>query len=293
MKKMTILIAFWLSQSVSSAQIFEMGTGILFGEDHTYKVTACAGWVLDNKSGAGQGLHMLFYPQGETYRNSPVIVYGRSVPKDQAPTIKSQVDNTIKDFHKNGSPDYKGEKQPSITLTNGVPAEVYHFSGDQWGNYEAAAYYDEEDTINYLVFNSRSKESFDKYINDFYEMASSYRNTYKAPTSLKNVDVDVLISLVKKQLESPEAKEYEAYAAKAVGKNMGNFMRMCTSYAPQKEPTSFHMFIRISGDGTILESVIYPQNRLTSCFRGFMWEVKFPRHIFDSFLFDINMKVKK
>jgi hypothetical protein len=293
MKTMPIIIALVLSRSVAFAQIFEMGTGMLFGEDHTFKVTACPGWVLDNKSGVGQGLHMLFYPKGETYGDSPVIVYGRSVPKNQVPTIKSQVDNTIRDFHKNGSPDYRGEKQPFINLTNGDPVEVYHFSGDQWGNYEAAAYYDEEDTINYLVFNARTKESFDKYIDDFYEIASSYRNIYRPLRSLKNVEIDVLISQTKKQLESPGAKEYEAYAAKAVGQNMANIMRACTTYSPQKEPTSFHMFIRINGNGTISESVVYPKNRLTSCFRGFMWEVKFPRHIYDSFLFDINMKVKK
>ena len=182
MRIISTLLAIWLCQSVALASITEKGKGMLFGGDHAFFVTAASGWVLDNQSGVGQGLHMVFYPADKTWANSPVIIYGRAVPKYEVPTIKSQVERTVEDFHKKGSPDYMGERQPSIKLSNGKPIELYHFSGDQWGNYEAAAYYDEKDTINYLIFNARTKESFIKYLNDFLEIALTYKNIYTPPS---------------------------------------------------------------------------------------------------------------
>ena len=48
------------------ANITEGGTGMIFGSDHAFCFTAPAGWVLDNQSGVQQGLHMVFYPVGQS-----------------------------------------------------------------------------------------------------------------------------------------------------------------------------------------------------------------------------------
>ena len=74
---------------------------------------------------------MVFYPKGGTWSNSPVIVYGRAVPVTHAMTIKSQVEQTVSDFHKNGSPNYSSKAKPSLALPNGRKAEIYYYAGDR------------------------------------------------------------------------------------------------------------------------------------------------------------------
>ncbi|MFX0202900.1 MAG: hypothetical protein ACFFCW_42900, partial [Candidatus Hodarchaeota archaeon] len=85
MKTISTLLAFLFCHSLALASITEKGTGMLFGEDHAFSVTAISGWVLDNQSGVRQGLHMVFYPVGRTWADSPVIIYGRAVSKSEIP----------------------------------------------------------------------------------------------------------------------------------------------------------------------------------------------------------------
>lgn len=286
-----LAIATFLVVFSVNAGITEGGRGMLFGTDHAFAVTAKSGWVLDNQSGVGQGLHMVFYPKGETWLNSPVIIYGRAVPAAEVADVKTHVENTVSEFRKNGSPNYSGEKQPPLVLKNGRKTELYFYSGDQWGNYEAAVYFREDDTINYLVFNSRSKENFDKYLKDFQQIASTYQNLYR-PAAV--VTVEKLNSLKKESssmLKKPEGKEYEAAAVQAVGQTMATAMRDCTDYIRNKEMPAFSYFVRIDKEGGIVESYIYPTNALSACFSGLMSNAQYPAHTFESFLLNIEMKV--
>lgn len=191
MRAISLIVAIWLlCPFVVFAEIIEEGRGLLFGPNHAFFVTAGPGWVLDNKSGANRGLHMVFYPSGESWSDSPVIVYGRSVPKSIAPTVKIQVEKTVKAFHQNGNPKYAGKKQPSLELSNGQPVEIFHFSGDKWGNYEAAGYFVEKDTINFLIYSARTKETFIKHLKDFYEIAHTYVNIYTSASVPLKLDFD-------------------------------------------------------------------------------------------------------
>jgi hypothetical protein len=160
MKTISMLLAILFFHSLALAGIAEKGRGMLFGADHAFFVTAASGWVLDNQSGIGQGLHMVFYPVAYTWPDSPVIIYGRAVPKSKVRTIRSLVERTVEEFHQNESPHFRGERKKSIRLPNGKDADIYHFSGDQWGNYEAGAYYAEKDTINFLTRTSRNQTGF-------------------------------------------------------------------------------------------------------------------------------------
>lgn len=286
-----IAIVTFLISLTANASITEGGRGMLFGADHAFAVTAKAGWILDNQSGVSQGLHMAFYPKGETWSDSAVIVYGRAIPITETTSVKSQVEHTVSDFRKNGSPNYSSEVQAPITLNNGQKAEIYHFSGDQWGNYEAVAYFLETDTINFLVFNSRTKETFEKYIGDFHQIVSSYQNLYKPPTTITSEKLDSLKSESSSILAKSGGKEYESKAVQAVGQIMASAMRDCTSYLRNKELPAFSYFVRINSEGSIGESTIFPTNALSACFSGLMANVKYPAHTFGSFVLNIKMKL--
>ncbi len=264
---------------------------MLFGSDHAFFVSAVSGWVLDNQSGVSQGVHMVFYPVGQTWGDSPAIIYGRATPKSEIPTVRAKVEKTIEEFHNSGSPEYKGERKPSVYLPNSGSVDIYFYSGDQWGNYEAAAYFEEKDTINFLVYNARTKEAFEKYLDDFYSIVQTYENIYTSPSALKKSEADELIVEAKKQLDAPGGREYETKIIQATGQQMANIMHDCTSYLSDDELSPFHLFTRIDSDGTTSELKVYPTTALSVCFKGLMSDIRYPAHSFDSFLLDINIKI--
>jgi len=288
--RVATIIALLLSVSVS-ASITEAGRGMLFGEDHAFAVSATAGWVLDNQSGVRQGLHMLFYPKGESWANSPVIIYGRAVSTSESANVKIQVERTVKDFRNSGNPNYSSKAQESITLSSGQQVTIYHFSGDRWGNYEAAAYFQEKDTINYLVFSSRKKKNFTRYLEDFYRIVSSYKNLYISPSTIRDDKQNLLKGDSSSILVKAGGKEYESKAFKSVGDHVAKAMRDCTSYIQNNDQLAFSYYVRIKNDGSMKESYVYPTNSLSACFRGLMSSEKYPPHSFESFVLNIEMKV--
>lgn len=275
----------------ASAEITEGGRGILFGEDHAFAVTAKKGWVLDNQSAVQQGLHMVFYPKGRTWANSPVIIYGRSIPTLQTATIKKQVAQTVSDFHNNGSPKYTSSTRPPLTLSGERRAEIYHYAGDHWVNLEAAAYIQETDTINFIVFSAKTKEAFEKHLMDFQRIASSYQNLYTAPKTLPTTKLDALKNESTSNLKDPEGKVYESQAIKMVGNNLAETMQSCAAYTPNKESPHFSYFVRIKNDGSIAQSYIFPTSTLSVCFNALMSNVKYPKHVFETFVLNIEMSI--
>lgn len=169
-----------------SAIIQEAGTGIIYGADHAFSLTAPKGWMLDNKSAVEQGLHAVFYPKGKDWQDSPVVAYarGRTLTKE-VKTVEDQVKVTVAGFHRDGSPDYKAEKVKTIKTESGKEAVIYHFTGDQWGNSEAVAYFVEAKTINFIVMNSREAADFKKALPAFEALAKSYKFMGDAPLEKK------------------------------------------------------------------------------------------------------------
>ena len=149
--------------------------GILYGEGFSFGFKAPKGWVLDNESAKSEGIDAVFYPESQTWKNSPVMAYARSYAKDEVKTIEKLVEENIKGFHQNGSPNSKAVKVKTIKIDEQRIAKVYHYSGDQWGNFEATAYIEEENSINYFVLNARNKKDFDESLQAFEELVKTYK----------------------------------------------------------------------------------------------------------------------
>lgn len=290
MKKLIAILSCLVFTFTSNASITEQGQGMIFGKDHAFTVTAGKNWVLDNESAVRQGLHMVFYPKQYTWNNSPVIAYGRTISSKNGQTIKSQVEYTINDFRKNGSPNYTGAHQKDIKLSNGELASVYFYSGDKWGNYEAVAYIQEDETINFLVYNSRNIESFNSNLDVFYEMVSSYENRYTT-SNLTPEDIETLSQKSDSFLASTEGKMYETNATKATAQQMSNALGQCTSYYNQSSEISFTYFVEIKPSGAIRKADITPSNSLTTCFKGLMSQAVYPKSNFDDFLLKVSVTI--
>ncbi len=293
LKSLILMIALLLPCPVLGS-VTEGGTGMLFGDNHAFSFTAPKGWVLDNQSGVRQGLHMVFYPLGQSWSGSPVMAYGRSVSKDsRLRTIEGHVKVTVDQFHRSGSPNYRAEAKDRVSLNDGKTVHVYFFQGDRWGNYEAVGYVEEPETINFLVYNARNKEEFEKHLLAFRFMIATYRNMFESATAKDKTKFESLMMEAKALENTKEGKAYSSEVIQSFGNTLADIMKSCTAYTKKGEQFRFDLLFRIRPDGGVSEAFIRPTNGLTSCVRGLLLDTKHPPHKLDSFLMHIDMRVKE
>jgi len=51
--------------------------GIVYGPKAAFNISAPEGWVLDNQSGADQGLPCVLYPKGSSWSDARTIMYAK------------------------------------------------------------------------------------------------------------------------------------------------------------------------------------------------------------------------
>lgn len=130
------LVALALAQKKAESSKDE-SSGIIFGVNHSYKLTAPKAWVLDNKSGVSQGLHAVFYPKASSWKDGIAVMYTNVWAKENAKqTAKDAIERDITDFKK-VSPNLKVEDAKAIKLSKAKTATIKYFSNDANGNYEA------------------------------------------------------------------------------------------------------------------------------------------------------------
>ena len=276
------------------AQLYSQ-TGMLFGEDHAFYFTAPSGWVLDNKSGVGQGVHMAFYPAGFTYQNSPVFVYARSASlTGEIKTVEDLVKSTIQDFKNNGSVNYRGRKEKTIELPGGKTAEIYFYSGDRWGNYEAVGYIPEKKTVNFLVFNCRYKKAFDDNIEKFYEILKSYKDAFQE--TVPGFDEKVFREFVNRaeiDKKTDKGKAYEDLLTSTRAKDLEKLYRECLAYEKEASGVgNFEVVFLIEPNGNIRESYVWPVISLSNCFKGAAASLEIPPHQLPIFHWHVSFKIR-
>jgi hypothetical protein len=156
-------------------QAVENGYGIIRGPGFAFSLKSPDGWVIDSKSGVGQGLPAVFYPKGGSWEESPVVAYARSRPRTRkVVSIDDAVKFLTETFHNEGFTKYQGEYVKTIRTDAGKDAVIYHFTGDKWGDYEATAYFLEGKTIDFVTLSARSEKDFRDSLPAFEKLASSY-----------------------------------------------------------------------------------------------------------------------
>lgn len=285
---------FFLLMLLPGSSVAAGSSGMLFGSDHAFYFTAPKGWVLDNQSGVRQGLHMVFYPAGQTWKGTPVIAYGMAVSKNQeVRSAEDQVRLTVDEFRSNGNNEYTAEAKGEVSIPDGRTAKIYFFHGDQWGNYEAAGYIDEKKTINFLVFNARNKADFEIYLPAFKAILASYKNSYSPRSESEDERFSKLVSEAKSFENTEEGAAYSAKFFQTYGTPLADIMKSCTSYTTKGQETHFELLLRVKPNGELAETLIRPANSLTTCVRGLVQDSHHPPHQLESVLIYINMSVKE
>ncbi len=179
LKILFIILAIAVSGFEARSDTAKDNKGTFSGPDYSFSFSLPESWIIDDQNGYKLESTKVFYPSaGKSFAESPVILYGKSVSKSDITTIKLQTEITIQKHKNNGNYNYKIEKYSLLNIADEKTADIYYFSEDQWGNYEAIAYIEESNTINYLVYNARTEEAFKQYLKDFHTITKTYRNIF-------------------------------------------------------------------------------------------------------------------
>jgi hypothetical protein len=176
-RKLSVLFAILILSSAASAQD---DSGIIYGKNYSFALTAPKGWVLDTTNGRQQGLQAVFYPKGSSWKNGSAVMYANVYQKTDASkqSLQTVIANDVTEFKK-GSASLKvvdAEAIPTRTdaRSKDKEATVKYFTGDGTGNSEAVAYIDEGTLVVMLVFSARSQKDFEASLPAFKEFVGSY-----------------------------------------------------------------------------------------------------------------------
>jgi hypothetical protein len=262
-----LLVATLFALGSVSGSIIEQGSGIVYGEDHVFKLTAPSGWVLDNESAVRQGVHAVLYPKGSTWKDSVVVAYARSRPKtDKIRTAEDAANFVVDDFRANGSPNYRCERMKTIKTASGLEAVIYNFSGDQWGNTEAAAYFVEAKTINFVILNSRDRKAFADALPAFEQLARSYVFVGDAPLqhgSDAQKTFDDIRARAERMAATEPGKAYEKEFSRAFAESARAALQSCTRET--KPPYVLNLVFPIDADGKVRHVFSAPDQSVSAC----------------------------
>jgi hypothetical protein len=153
-------LACWLailaSDSISAQENYR--GGIVYGPKAAFNINAPEGWVLDNESGAQQGLPCVLYPKGESWADARTIMYAK-IASTQYEDVNAFVAMAIKEMAKtHGKPK---EKIVSGKTHDGHDYFINEYPASKtYAQWERVAYVQLPHAVAYIVLSSRDKPSY-------------------------------------------------------------------------------------------------------------------------------------
>lgn len=142
------------------------GDEIVYGQEIGIGVSVPDGWIFDRESGRSQGLQGVLYPVGSTWESSPQMIYIHIVRLMPGESLGKFILADLETFAKSG-PDIRTKKMPALLLAGGSKAEVWEFTGEEWGNFERSAYLSKDACVVLFVLSSKSREAYDQSLEAF------------------------------------------------------------------------------------------------------------------------------
>jgi len=164
-----------------AGQILE-GYSEVQGNGYAFEIKAPRSWVLDNDAAKAQGLNLVLYPTGNNWQESSAVIYVRV--RSIGSTIQNipdQVNDTLRNLRESGSPNVKAKYVRTLTTQDASKAEIYYYTGDQFGNFEATAYIQAKGSIHFFTLSARDEEAFKQAISAFDSVVASYEDLTKPP----------------------------------------------------------------------------------------------------------------
>src|SRR5947199_846787 len=134
--------------------------GIVYGPKAAFNISAPEGWVLDNESGAEQGLPCVLYPKGESWADARTVMYAK-IASTQYEDAEKLVAAAIKDMEKtHGKPK---EKIASGKTRDGHGYFINEYPAtNTYSQCERVGYVQLPRAVAYIVLSSRDRASYEK-----------------------------------------------------------------------------------------------------------------------------------
>ena len=185
-----LLFSAFSASTVFAEQIIE-GYSVVRGKDFAFEIKAPRQWVLDNGAAKDQGLNLVFYPTGTDWEASKAVLYVRV--RSNEPTIRNiedQVNDTLRNLRNTGSPHATAKYMQTLTTQDATKAQIYYFTGDKFGDFEATAYIQARGSIHFITLSTRDQDSFRQALPAFHSIVASYEDLTKSPTIQRELDND-------------------------------------------------------------------------------------------------------
>ena len=134
--------------------------GIVYGPKAAFNIAAPEGWVLDNTSGADQGLPCVLYPKGSSWSDARTIMYAK-IASTQFEDVNAFVAMAIKEMQeRHGKPK---EKVASGKTHDGHDYFINEYPATKsYSQWERVAYVQLPRAVAYIVLSSRDQSSYRK-----------------------------------------------------------------------------------------------------------------------------------
>ena len=134
--------------------------GIVYGPKAAFNIAAPEGWVLDNTSGADQGMPCVLYPKGSSWSDARTIMYAK-IASTQFEDVNAFVAMAIKEMEeRHGKPK---EKVASGKTHDGHDYFINEYPATKsYSQWERVAYVQLPRAVAYIVLSSRDQSSYRK-----------------------------------------------------------------------------------------------------------------------------------
>src|SRR6266700_1133385 len=178
--RLFVCLALLLFCSPISAQESYPG-GIVYGPKAAFSIAAPEGWVLDNTSGAEQGLPCVLYRKGSSWEDAKTIMYAK-IAGTQFEDVNAFVAMAIKEMQKtHGKPK---EKIASGKTRDGHDYFINEYPATKsYSQWERVAYVQLPRAVTYIVLSSRDEASYHKDSSALQEVLKTF--VYLEPKSVQ------------------------------------------------------------------------------------------------------------
>lgn len=139
------------------------------------KVVVPAGWIHEDEVSLANAINMMI-PKGETFADSPVLMYARAFYHEAGDTEK-QLAASIAADHEGFLGKFPKSKVAEVAATetgDGTKLQTFAFTPDGAGNWELVAYGREPKFVLIFCLSARSRDALEKHRAAFHAMVRSY-----------------------------------------------------------------------------------------------------------------------
>lgn len=147
--------------------------GIVYGPKAAFKIDAPQGWVLDNTSGAEDGLPCVLYQKSDTWKTAEPLMYAKIAGTD-AEEYEAFARKAITEMKKERG-EYKTRRIESGKTGDGRPYFVNEYSpARNYPRLERVAYIQLPRAVAYIVYSADGEAAFRKHQGALTEVLNSF-----------------------------------------------------------------------------------------------------------------------